>query len=357
MRTGRASVLTMELSNADIAELLAREADAAEGQRKRALGRAASAALLWDEEASDLEVQGRPYTDLEHVGPGIAGRLERWSKEAPEVAEPPPQRSGYNTFAAARRTVAADFGWRAGLRGDLQMHTTYSDGKASLRAMAAAGTRAGYEYIAITDHSNGLRVPRGVSEQELARQGEAIAGINHDLHTAGENITVLRSIEMNLDAGGHGDMGSCALGELDIVIGSFHSDLRNTQDATERYVAALRNPDVHILGHPRTRRYSRRPGLNADWSRVFEVAASLDKALEINSHPHRQDLSIDLLQIARESEVLLSIGTDAHDPSEMRFVDTSLAAAITAGIPRERILNFRGKDHLLEWAKSLRVAR
>ena len=346
----------MELSNGAIAELLALEADVAEGQRKRALGRAASAALLWHEEASELQAKGRPFTDLEYVGPGIARRLERWIKDPPDVPESPPQRSGFNTFAAAHRTVAADPSWRDELRGDLQMHTVYSDGKAALKDMADGGALLGYDYISITDHSGGLRVPRGMHEPELAAQGRAIGELNDELVAGGAGLTVLRSIEMNLDGDGAGDIDPAALGELDLVLGSFHSDLRSTDDVTERYLAALRNPDVAILGHPRTRRYSRRPGLIADWDRIFEVAAALDKALEINSHPHRQDLSIDLLEGAREAGVRLSIGTDAHDPSELRFVDMSLAAAMIAGIPKERIVNFHDEHTVREWARALRTA-
>ena len=105
----------------------------------------------------------------------------------------------------------------------------------------------------------------------------------------------MRSIELNLNPAGEGDMEPQALAELDIVIGCFHSALRRKEDQTERYLAALRNPTIQILGHPRGRIYNYRAGLSADWPRVFALAAELDKAVEIDAYPDRQDLSPDLL--------------------------------------------------------------
>src|SRR5438270_13820593 len=105
---------------------------------------------------------------------------------------------------------------------------------------------------------------------------------------------------MNLNPLGEGDMEPATLRSLDLVLGSFHSALRRKEDQTERYLAALRNPSIHILGHPRGRIYNFRLGLSADWARVFALAAQLDKAVEIDCYPDRQDLSIELLAIARK---------------------------------------------------------
>ncbi|MDQ3751734.1 MAG: PHP domain-containing protein [Actinomycetota bacterium] len=345
--------LSAHLNNAGLAELLGLEADAAEGHRKRALGRASSAALLWAEEAAGLPEQGRSLTELEAVGPGIERRLTQWLKDPPEVPEPPPARRGFNTFAAARAEVASQQEWRSELKADLQMHTTWSDGNSTLPEMATACAARGLAYIAITDHSGGMRVPRGMDSEQLAEQGRAIERLNEGLGSSAD-FRVLRAIEMNIDAEGQGDMDPAVLPGLDLVLGSFHSALRVAEDSTQRYLTTLRNPNIDVIGHPRGRRYSRRPGLNADWERVFAEAASLGKAVEINSHPHRQDLSDELLPVANASGVMFTIGTDSHDPSELRFVDMALSAAMKAGIERPRILNYRTCADLQSWVASHR---
>jgi histidinol phosphatase-like PHP family hydrolase len=159
---------------------------------------------------------------------------------------------------------------------------------------------------------------------------------------------------MNLNPRGEGDMSPDSLQSLDVVLGSFHSALRTTKDQTERYLAALRNPHIHILGHPRGRIYNFRIGLKADWPRVFAEAARLDKALEIDCYPDRQDLNVDLLKLAREHGTRISLGTDAHHAWQLEFIDLGLAAAIHAKITADRILNFMPILELKAWAKSLR---
>ena len=120
------------------------------------------------------------------------------------------------------------------------------------------------------------------------------------------------------------------------------------------YLGALRNPDVQILGHPRGRVYNYRLGLMADWERVFGVAADLGKAVEIDGYPDRQDLSSDLLRIAKKAGCEISLGTDSHGPSQLRFMEFSVAAALAAGINPSLILNFMLKDKLLAWVENVR---
>jgi DNA polymerase (family 10) len=109
-------------------------------------------------------------------------------------------------------------------------------------------------------------------------------------------------------------MEAAALRKLDLVLGSFHSSLSTTEDQTERYLAAVRNPHLHVLGHSRGRIYNYRLGLSADWPRVFAEAAHLDRAVEIDSYPDRQDLNLALLKLAKKEGVRISLGTDAHHP-------------------------------------------
>jgi DNA polymerase (family 10) len=188
-----------------------------------------------------------------------------------------------------------------------------------------------------------------MDEVKLSRQLKEIEQVNDQLRCSSSSLRVLRSIEMNLNPDGTGDMEPASLKTLDLVLGSFHSALRRKEDQTERYLAALDNPNVHILGHPRGRIYNFRLGLTADWSRVFDAAAALHKAVEIDAFPDRQDLNIDLLKLARASGVRISLGTDAHSPEQLIFMELALAAAIEAKIPHERILNFMPLEGLLAW--------
>jgi histidinol phosphatase-like PHP family hydrolase len=236
------------------------------------------------------------------------------------------------------------------------MHTRWSDGSGTVAEMAEAAANRSYEYIAITDHSKGLKIAGGIDERALKRQGTEIANVNAALSKSSSNLTVLRSIEMNLNPRGEGDMSPDSLRSLDIVLGSFHSALRKTEDQTERYLAALRNPHVHILGHPRGRIYNFRPGLKADWAHVFRKAARLDKALEIDCYPDRQDLNVALLKIARSHGTRISLGTDAHHPGQLEFIELGLAAVLRAKLQPERIINFMSIVDVRKWIEHLRFA-
>jgi DNA polymerase (family 10) len=218
--------------------------------------------------------------------------------------------------------------------------------------MAAAARVAGRAYIAVTDHSESLRVAGGQTVEELRDQGRRIAALNAE---ATDGFRILRSIEMDIVAEGEGDMDPAALAELDLVLGAFHTGLRSPVDATERYLAALRNPDVHVLAHPTTRMFDRRVGLVADWARVFAEAARLGKAVEIDATPRRQDLPVDLARIAvAEGVRWFSIGSDAHAAEELVNLPIGFAIAALAGVPRERILNYRTPDEIIAWARGLR---
>jgi histidinol phosphatase-like PHP family hydrolase len=177
-------------------------------------------------------------------------------------------------------------------------------------------------------------------------------GLIQSLHR--ETLSLLRSIELNLNPAGNGDMDADAVSRLDVVLGCFHSALRKKEDQTERYLAALRNPTLQILGHPRGRIYNFRLGLSCDWRRVFDLAADLDKAVEIDAYPDRQDLSGDLVRLAAKAGCRISIGTDSHGPSQLRFIEFGLASALSAGIERDRILNFMNAEELLRWVTSVR---
>ncbi len=345
------------LTNSDIAELLANAAESAKQPLQKALRRASRKAFLWPEKAVLLVREGRSLEELAGVGPSLSRIIRRWIDNPPDVPRPPEIRSGFLTLLQARRILEANPTWQDRLKGDLQMHTIWSDGSASIAEMAQAAQEYGHQYIAITDHAKGLKIAGGIDEDELAMQAEEIAEINSTMASTPKPVRVLRSIELNLSPAGEGDMKPDALEKLDIVLGCFHSSLRKKEDQTERYLAALRNPAIQILGHPRGRIYNFRLGLSADWRRVFDTAAELDKAVEIDSYPDRQDINIDLLKLAASAGCRISIGTDSHGPSQLRFAEFGLASALSAGIKADRILNFMTAEELLGWVANVREHR
>jgi len=345
----------VSLSNTSIAELLAVASKSAPYPiLQKALRRASRRAFMWPEEAAQLVEQGRSLMELAGVGPHLERIIREWFENPPDVPEPPPLRAGFFTIAEARAVLAQDPSWASALRADLQMHSDWSDGSGTIAEMADAAHERGYEYIAITDHAQSLKIAGGIGASALRRQATEIKKVNTALANRGSAVRVLRSVELNLTPAGEGDLPSRVLDQLDIVLGCFHSALRRKDDQTERYIAALRNRDVHILGHPQGRIYNFRAGLNADWPRVFRVAAELDKALEIDSYPDRQDLRPELLRLAADAGCRISIGTDAHGPTQLPFIELGLASALRAGVRRDRILNFLTLEELLTWVSEIR---
>ena len=336
-------------SNAEIAELLSHEASEASYILQRAYRRAARSAFLWEIEARDLVAQKRPLTGLAHIGPFLQKQIRQWIRRKQHPPRPPSLRREFLTLAESRLRLAKASSWGTRLRGDLQMHTNWSDGSGDIRAMADAAVARGYEFIAITDHSKGLSIANGINEAKLKEQSAEIEAVNTELRVSAKNLTVLRSIELNLNPLGEGDMEPAALRSLDIVLGSFHSALRRKDDQTERYLAAFRNPHIQILGHPRGRIYNYRSGLSADWETVFHEATRLDKAVEIDAYPDRQDLNTSLLKIAKRCGTGISMGTDAHHSWQLEFIDLALAAALVAKISPERIVNFMPVKELRAW--------
>ncbi|PYI72704.1 MAG: hypothetical protein DMF08_05440 [Verrucomicrobia bacterium] len=337
--------------------MLAQQAETETGILARAFRRAARNAFLWPEEVSDLLAQTRSLTELRGVGPFIEKQVRQWIEKPHQAKTVPAIRRDFLSLAEARILLAARSDWPAKLRGDLQMHTRWSDGSGTVAEMADAAVNRSYDYIAITDHSKTLKIAGGIDERALKRQGMEIAKVNAALSKSAPHVTVLHSIEMNLNPRGEGDMSPGSLRSLDLVLGSFHSALRTTEDQTERYLAALRNPHVHILGHPRGRIYNFRLGLKADWPHVFAEAARLDKALEIDCYPDRQDLNVALLKVARNHGTRISLGTDAHHAWQLEFIDLGLAAALRAKIPSDRILNFMPILELHSWAEHVRYGK
>ena len=342
------------LDNAALAELLAVASEPAGYPLQKALRRASRRAFMWPVEASLLYEDGRSLTELAGVGPHLERVIRGWFEEPPPLPDIPAIRSGFLTIPTARKLLARSPEWATALRGDLQTHSDWSDGTGTIAEMAQAAALHGYDYLAITDHAQSLKIAGGIDERQLRRQAAEIEEVNESLEQAGERLRVLRSIELNLNTQGEGDMPKRALDRLEIVLGCFHSALRKKEDQTERYLQALRNPDIQILGHPRGRIYNFRLGLTADWSRVFSVAAELDKAVEIDAYPDRQDLNVDLVRLAAQAGCRISLGTDAHGPTQLEFIELGLASALLAKVQPDRVLNFMTRPELLDWVTAVR---
>lgn len=328
-------------SNREIAELLVAAAEHADtDQRRRAMRRAGRAAFMWQVEARDLHQRGEPLTALPRVGPWIAAQIVALAANGP--AEPPPIRAG---FLSRTEAGAAGARFPASVLGDLQAHTVWSDGHSTTADMLEAASARGYAYLLITDHSQGLAIAGGLTPERFAEQWREFATLE-DRYP----LRLLRGIEMNIDVDGGGDMPAATLHELDVILGAFHAALRRTDDQTERYLAALRNPFVDVLAHPRGRMYGRRIGLHADWPRVFSEAARLDKAIEVDGYPDRQDVDAGLLRVAVECGARISLGSDSHHVIDLEFMTFSRGAVGLAAVPPERVINCMPADELIAWA-------
>jgi histidinol phosphatase-like PHP family hydrolase len=308
---------------------------------------------MWPEEAAAVRGSGGSLTELRSVGPFTAHFIAEWLREPRDPPKPPPLRDGFLTYAHARAVVETHPEWRAVARADHQMHTDETDGSSTIEEMAEAAANIGRDRIAITDHSKTLRITNGMDEARLAAQGHHIATVN----ARGSSPLVLRSIEMDLTTGGAGDMDAPALARLDLVLGAFHSKLRLRDDQTERYLRGLENPDIQVLAHPRGRIYNFRGGLSCDWERVARRAVETGTALEIDAYPDRQDLDVERLRIVAAEGAWVSIGSDAHTPAELAFLEIGIAAAILAGVSRDRILNLLSASELADRVGLIRATK
>jgi DNA polymerase (family 10) len=222
-------------------------------------------------------------------------------------------------------------------RGDLHMHTRWSDGSATVEEMARVAKERGYEYIAITDHSQFLKVANGLTADDLKRQREEIDRVNERL----EGITVLAGVEMDILPDGSLDYPDAVLQELDLVIASIHSGfMQDEERLTRRIIAAMENPYVHIIAHPTGRLINRRDPYGLDVERIFEVAKRTGTILELNASPHRLDLNDIHLKRGKERYGLsFSINTDAHSPEMLSHIDVGIAAARRGWLEAKDVIN------------------
>jgi DNA polymerase (family 10) len=228
------------------------------------------------------------------------------------------------------------------IKGDLHVHTVWSDGSNSIEEMAEAAKQLNYEYIAICDHARGLQIVRSLSERDIIKQLQEIELINRKM----EDFTVLSGIELNIDARGQLDIKNAVLKDLDIVISSIHSGFKQEEKKmTERVLKAIHNDNVNILGHPMGRIINRRSPLNLNLLKVFETASELGVLMEINAFPDRLDLSDINCFTARDHNIQFSIGTDAHSVEQLNFMEFGISTARRGWLESKHIVNtFTPKD-------------
>ena len=237
---------------------------------------------------------------------------------------------------------------RAALKGDLHLHSDWSDGGATIEAMAHKAAELGHEYMALTDHSPRLSVAHGLEPDRLRRQLDVVAELNEQLTP----FRILTGIEVDILEDGALDQEPELLAGLDVVVASVHSKLRMKRDEmTQRMVSALASPHVDILGHCTGRMVlgRGRPESEFDHELVFAAAAHLDKAVEINCRPERLDPPRQLLDAALSYGCLFSIDTDAHATGQLEWQPHGCDRAAEAGVPLQRIVNTWAADDLLAW--------
>lgn len=265
---------------------------------------------------------------------------------------PPELREDRGEIEAARAGRLPDLIELEDLRGDLQFHTTWSDGHHSLLEMAHSAQSFGLEYALVTDHSHGLGVAGGLSVDRLRKQRAQITAVNEQL---GDRFRILAGVEVEIRADGSLDLPSEALAELDLVVAAVHSGLRQSREqVTSRILAAIHNPHVDIIAHPTGRLIGEREGGDLDMEAIFHAAAETGTALEINAHPARLDLSDVHARRATELGVKLVINSDAHDVSGFAALRFGVATARRGWITAEDVLNTRPFASLLSWTSSHR---
>ena len=240
--------------------------------------------------------------------------------------------------------------YRAALRGDCHLHSTWSDGGAEIEAMAATAIDLGHEYMVLTDHSARLTIAHGLNEQRLTEQLAEIARINAEIAAAGQNFRILTGMEVDILADGSLDLSDQMLAELDVVVASVHSKLRMEREPmTERMVMAVANPHVDILGHCTGRMIGKRPESTFDADFVFAACAQFGTAVEINCRPERLDPPRALIDLAIEYGCWFSIDSDAHATGQLEWQPLGCNRAAERNVPIDRIINTMPATALQAW--------
>lgn len=229
------------------------------------------------------------------------------------------------------------------IKGDLHIHTNWSEGNHTIEEMATEAKKMDYDYIAICDHAEALQIAQGITDEEILEQIEQIEKINEDM----EGITVLAGIEANIDSDGNLDVSDDVLKELDVVVASIHSGFKSSEEEmTERIINAMQNKYVNILGHPTGRKLNQREAYEINLTKIFEEAEKKDIFIELNSFPERLDLTDLGCMKAREYNILISINTDSHSRDQLRFMNLGVATARRGWLEKNDVVNTKNLTDL-----------
>lgn len=313
-------------------------------RRVMAYRKAADVVEALDEGRREELGRSNGWQSLAGVGPKTAAVIaQAWAGREPDVL-------------AQLRAAAKDLGGgevRAALKGDLHLHSNWSDGVAPIAEMMGAARALGHEYVALTDHSPRLTVANGLSAERLREQLDVIDGLREEFAP----MRILTGIEVDILDDGSLDQEPELLERLDIVVASVHSKLKMDSAAmTRRMVRAVSGGQADILGHCTGRlvegNRGTRPESAFDAEQVFTACREYGTAVEINSRPERRDPPTRLLKLALEIGCDFSIDTDAHAPGQLDFLGYGAQRALDNGVPVERIINTWPVDKLLTWTDS-----
>ncbi len=278
-------------------------------------------------------------------GRRVAGRTEEEIYERLKLDYIPPElRENTGEIEAAEKYQLPKLIELRDMKGDLQMHTTASDGKNSIEEMAEAARVLGHDYIAITDHSKAVTVANGLNEKRMAGHIKALRGAD----AKGLGIRVLAGSEVDILKDGGLDYSDEILAQLDVVVCSIHSYFNLERAAmTERMLAAIENPYTQIIAHPTGRLLLRREALDYDMEKVLEACAKHGVAMECNSYPDRLDLKDVYLRMCKEKGVKVVISTDAHNAANLSFIRYGVEMARRGWLEKQDVINTLGTKEFL----------
>ena len=235
------------------------------------------------------------------------------------------------------------------IKGELHLHTRYSDGACSIEEMVAAAIARGYQYMAITDHSESLRIASGLTAADLEDQAEEIAEVQKKY----PDFKIFSGIEVDILSDNSLDFNDEVLAKLDLVIGSIHSGFTQSEaEINQRIITAMENSNVDIIAHPRGRLLGKREAYPVDMDKIIKEAARTGTALEINASPSRLDLDDHYARIAKEAGVKLVINTDAHHTRELKDMELGVSVARRGWLEKADIINTMNPDQLIAYLKN-----
>jgi DNA polymerase (family 10) len=283
----------------------------------------------------------------------IAGKTEQEVFKAVGLPYIPPElREDQGEIEAGLEKKLPRLVERKHLKGDLHVHSEWTDGHDSIEDMAQAARKRGYQYLAICDHSPTIGVTNGLTSERLIRQTNEIDKLNKKMvKTKGmKSFKILKGIEVDIKSSGQLDLEDGILKELDIVVAAVHTKFGQAEkEMTRRIVKAVENPHVDIVAHPTGRLIGRREPYQVDMDKLMDACKANGKALELNAYPERLDLSDLHCRKAKEKGVKIAISTDAHRDRHLDWITFGLATARRGWIEPEDVINSLSLVRLLKW--------